>query len=193
MTAYARIEERTARLDTDFGFAKAVEWFGQEAVDALPKYVRGPKAGRPKGFYVWTKVVRGGWVRDGVGGGHVENRVGAIIERRLHAADSTRYGLGMGEMIDRLGQGQTVASRTADRIRGARIQLAEAAEDQRAAFREEMAKRAKLRAARRAKPEVAEILLEMECKATAEARFWLTRMRQSLTELQAQPELPEAA
>lgn len=82
MTNYAHITENTAFLFTEFGEVKARAWFGDAAIDALPKYVRGKHKGKPKGVIVWQKVIRGGWVR-GYGEGYVENRVNQIISRKL--------------------------------------------------------------------------------------------------------------
>lgn len=95
---YAEIDTKKASLDSEFGYSKAIEWFGEELVGSLPKYVRGPKKGMPKGFIVWKKVVRGGWVKT-FGGGYVENRVNAIIERKLHKMESSQHGNFPGEMI----------------------------------------------------------------------------------------------
>ena len=95
---YAEFDTKKASLDTEFGYAKAMEWFGEEYINALPKYVRGPKKGMPKGFIVWKKVVRGGWVKT-FGGGYVENRVNTIIERKLHKMESSQHGNFPGEMI----------------------------------------------------------------------------------------------
>jgi hypothetical protein len=85
----ASINERTAFLFTDFGERMARQWFGDAAVEALPKFTRGKHAGKPKGVLVWRKVERGGWVRTGSafagerGPGYVEQRVGQIIDKRL--------------------------------------------------------------------------------------------------------------
>lgn len=95
---YAEIDTKKSSLDNEFGYAKAVEWFGEELIESLPKYVRGPKKGMPKGFIVWKKVVRGGWVKT-FSGGYVENRVNSIIERKLHKMESSQHGNFPGEMI----------------------------------------------------------------------------------------------
>jgi ssDNA-binding Zn-finger/Zn-ribbon topoisomerase 1 len=57
----ARIETKAAEIASDFGGGLALRWFGQEIVDSLPRYVRGAKAGKPKGWIVWDKVAVGGW------------------------------------------------------------------------------------------------------------------------------------
>ena len=96
MTNYAQIDNRDAYLSTDFGEEIARKWFGDESVDALPRYVRGPRKGKIKGAVTWTKVLRGGWVR---GGGYVESRVGHIFERKLHEISSDRFGTSIGRVI----------------------------------------------------------------------------------------------
>jgi hypothetical protein len=83
MTNYAQIEQRTAFLHTEFGEELARRWFGDESVNALPRYKRGKHKGKIKGAVTWSKVLRGGWVRDGLYG-YVENRVGHVFERKLH-------------------------------------------------------------------------------------------------------------
>ena len=82
--ARAEFEVRTANISSDFGYEMAVKWFGQEAVDSLPEYVRGPKKGKKKGVYAWTKVARGGWVSLEAGDGYVENRRGATVKREIY-------------------------------------------------------------------------------------------------------------
>ena len=61
----ARIEERSARLATDFGEQLARKWFGDEALESLPRYVRGQNKGKLKGYLKWTKCAKGGWQRLG--------------------------------------------------------------------------------------------------------------------------------
>ena len=56
MANYAQIDARSAFLSTDFGEEIARKWFGDEAVDALPRYVRGPRKGKIKGAVTWSKV-----------------------------------------------------------------------------------------------------------------------------------------
>jgi hypothetical protein len=96
MTNYAQIEERSSFLFSDFGENLARQWFGNETVDALPKFQRGKHKGKPKGVLVWQKVVKGGWVREGFETGYVENRVGHVIKRQLREmadfASGERYG-----------------------------------------------------------------------------------------------------
>lgn len=62
MTNYAQIDSRSAYLSTDFGEEIARKWFGDESVDSLPRYTRGPRKGKIKGAVTWSKVIRGGWV-----------------------------------------------------------------------------------------------------------------------------------
>ena len=90
MTNHAVIAERHARLNDDFGEEFARRRFGDEAVDALPKFVRGKNKGRTKGWISWKKVVAGGWVRNlSYGdGGSVEHRSGQVIEVTLSEYDS---------------------------------------------------------------------------------------------------------
>src|SRR5690242_8727661 len=97
MTTRAQIEERTAFLFTEFGEAKAREWFGDAAVESLPRFCRGKHAGKSKGVIVWRKVISGGWVAgDTTGQGYVERRVGRVFGRELREmaefASGERYG-----------------------------------------------------------------------------------------------------
>jgi hypothetical protein len=62
MTNYAQTEDRSAKICTSFGESLARQWFGDDVVDNLPTYVRGPNKGKPKGYLKWRKVVKGGWV-----------------------------------------------------------------------------------------------------------------------------------
>lgn len=66
---YAIREKKDAQLSTDFGRQLVTRYFGQQAADAIyevaPKYKRGPKKGQPKGWVMWTKCTKGGWVRTG--------------------------------------------------------------------------------------------------------------------------------
>jgi len=64
MTIYASIAHMTEFLFTAHGEAVARHHFGNEAVDALPKF--GPRSkhnGKPKGVINYRKVTRGGWIR----------------------------------------------------------------------------------------------------------------------------------
>lgn len=105
MTNYAQIDSRSAYLSTEFGEEIARKWFGDESVDALPRYTRGPRKGKIKGAVTWSKVVRGGWVRtaretaSGDASGYVENRVGHIFERKLHEIVSSRFGTHVVDVI----------------------------------------------------------------------------------------------
>lgn len=98
MTNYAQIDFRTAYLSTEFGEEIARKWFGNESVDSLPRYTRGPRKGKIKGVVSWSKVLRGGWVRSEYGG-YVENRVGHIFERKLHEIHADRFGSNPGRVI----------------------------------------------------------------------------------------------
>ena len=86
MTNYADIQTREAWLSSDFGEQMARRFFGDEAVDSMPRYVRGKRKGLLKGQIQWRKVESGGWVSDKSatnGRGYVENRRGKIIAAEL--------------------------------------------------------------------------------------------------------------
>lgn len=84
MTYYARTETRSSWLSQEFGESYARRIFGDNLVDAMPRYVRGKREGQLKGKIEWIKVVRGGWVREGRDGqGHVERRSNSVIAARL--------------------------------------------------------------------------------------------------------------
>ena len=89
MTTYAQISERTAGLWTEFGLNFATRLFGAEALADLPRFQKGKNKGKIKAVLRWRKVERGGWVSRGASyyddtpNGHVENRVGKIIEAEL--------------------------------------------------------------------------------------------------------------
>ena len=87
---YAYIEERSAWLSSEFGEKMARHYFGDQAVDELPRYVRGKRKGQIKGQFNWMKVEKGGWVHGFHSPvfGHikskgVENRRGKIIRAML--------------------------------------------------------------------------------------------------------------
>lgn len=68
MTNYAKVERgRSAALSHEFGRNFAVRHFGQALVDRLPLYSRGPRKGLTKGYIIWDRVARGGWVKHGPG------------------------------------------------------------------------------------------------------------------------------
>lgn len=89
MTHRATITTRSAWLGKEFGEELARRYFGDEIVDALPRFVRGKNAGKFKAEIEWIKVERGGWVSTGRGyegeasEGYVENRAGKVIAARL--------------------------------------------------------------------------------------------------------------
>ena len=105
MTNYAQIDNRSAFLYTEFGEDLARKWFGDESVDSLPRYTRGPRKGKIKGAITWSKIVRGGWVRvskataNGEATGYVETRVGRVFDRKLHETVSDRFGTSIGRVI----------------------------------------------------------------------------------------------
>lgn len=86
MTTYAQINMRSAFLWTDFGLQMAQRYFTPEELAKLPRFVRGKRAGHIKGQITWCKVESGGWVND-QGGGHVENRIGKVIDCQLQTAE----------------------------------------------------------------------------------------------------------
>lgn len=88
MANHAKFEWRTAYLSGEFGESMARRYFGDELVDAMPRYVRGKRKGLLKGQIAWTKVAKGGFVITGLNegegpSGYVERRVGKVIEVRL--------------------------------------------------------------------------------------------------------------
>lgn len=82
MTQYARIAERSAYLNSDFGMKMAARYFSEEQLAALPVITRGKRKGMLRGEIVWEKVEEGGWVRE-VNGGHVERRVKKVISVKI--------------------------------------------------------------------------------------------------------------
>lgn len=72
----ARIERKSAPLNSDFGREFLTRRFGERDAaliySLLPAYSRGPRKGLLKGFIHWDKVVEGGWCHDRDGKGHVE-------------------------------------------------------------------------------------------------------------------------
>ena len=71
MTNLAVLESMITWLHYDFGNELARKWFGDEAIDALPRYVRGKKKGKTKGVLTWVKCTKGGWVHGYAGSGGV--------------------------------------------------------------------------------------------------------------------------
>ena len=65
VTRPAVVEVKSAGLDCEWGERVAREKFGDDAIDALPRFSRGPRKGKLKGKVGWLKVTGGGWyVRD---------------------------------------------------------------------------------------------------------------------------------
>jgi hypothetical protein len=85
MTQYAKFKTRSAFLCGEFGAGYARRLFGEEVVDALPRFVRGKNVGRPKGMVEWIKCEEGGWIKTGPAGldgspqGFVERRAGSVV------------------------------------------------------------------------------------------------------------------
>ena len=67
MVQYAKVETKSAPLAGDFAREFMTKRWGAEFTEAvlaaMPRYVRGPKAGQIKGSLMWTKVIEGGWYR----------------------------------------------------------------------------------------------------------------------------------
>ncbi len=74
MPPVAHIEHKGAPLSSPWAYGVACEKFGKELVDLFPRITRGPRKGQLKGYLLWAKITRGGWVVDGpgAGNGHVE-------------------------------------------------------------------------------------------------------------------------
>jgi len=80
----AEYEIKTAYLSSDFGYYIAVKWFGQEAIDDLPRYTKGKHEGKPMGLIKWCKVVKGGFHPYFFAyTGRIETRKGWIIGKAL--------------------------------------------------------------------------------------------------------------
>lgn len=62
MTQVAKFKKNVAPIASEFGENLARKWFGDDAVDALPIYVKGEKKGQKKGWLTWEKCIEGGWV-----------------------------------------------------------------------------------------------------------------------------------
>jgi hypothetical protein len=61
MTTRAKLIRRCSPISSEFGLTYATKLFGQETIDDLPRYVRGPKKGQIKAWLVWEKAESGGW------------------------------------------------------------------------------------------------------------------------------------
>ena len=64
MSTAAQTQIKFAALAEDFGlelFKRKSGLVGVELLAGLPRYVRGPKKGKPKGFITWIKTIRGGY------------------------------------------------------------------------------------------------------------------------------------
>lgn len=85
---YAIRERKDAALASDFAREFMVRHFGQQAADAIyevaPKYQRGPKKGQPKGWVMWTKCTKGGWVRTGAYDGDAQRGNGYVLAPGTH-------------------------------------------------------------------------------------------------------------
>tara|TARA_Y100001972_G_C7450226_1_gene230499 strand:+ start:170 stop:541 length:372 start_codon:yes stop_codon:yes gene_type:complete len=86
----AQYEKKVAYLSSDFGYDLAVKWFGQEEVETLPKYTKGKHEGKPMGFVLWVKCVKGGYHPFYYkSSGQIETRKGWIIGKALYQTDWT--------------------------------------------------------------------------------------------------------
>lgn len=85
---YAIREKKSAMLATDFAREFVTRHFGQQAADAIyevaPRYKRGPNKGQPKGWVVWTKCIKGGWVRTGSYDGDAMRGQGYVMAPGTH-------------------------------------------------------------------------------------------------------------
>jgi hypothetical protein len=67
-TNYAQFKESFAYLSDDFGKKLAMRKFDlteEELERVVGRYVRGKRKGQLKGMIIWTKCIKGGWVRTG--------------------------------------------------------------------------------------------------------------------------------
>jgi hypothetical protein len=64
----AQVEQKAAKLSSDWGYQYAVRLFGQEAIDSLPTLKSGPNKGKPAGYVCWLKTTTPGYTAY-VGGG----------------------------------------------------------------------------------------------------------------------------
>jgi hypothetical protein len=60
--SFAQVEIHESWLSTEFGESYARRTFGNEIVDALPRYIKGKRKGQLKGKIMWRKAVKGGWI-----------------------------------------------------------------------------------------------------------------------------------
>lgn len=86
MTVRANIDYRDGYMSSEFIEGMARRYFGDDVVDASPRYVKGKRKGQLKGFLRWQKVSKGGWVKTGPydsdgmrASGYVERRIGKVI------------------------------------------------------------------------------------------------------------------
>tara|TARA_R110000764_G_C10697210_1_gene344722 strand:- start:86 stop:451 length:366 start_codon:yes stop_codon:yes gene_type:complete len=81
----ATYEVKKAYLSSDFGYDIAVKWFGQEAIDNLPKYTKGKYEGKPMGLVSWCKCVKGGYHPYFFAyTGRIETRKNCVIGKALY-------------------------------------------------------------------------------------------------------------
>ena len=80
--ARAVIEDKYARLDTDFGFNYLQMLSGltySEIIKLVGIKTRGKNKGKLYGTMYWKKCVRGGWVNQGMGGWYEDGAKGYVL------------------------------------------------------------------------------------------------------------------
>ena len=92
MTNYAKTEKKSVWIKYDFGNKLARKWFGDKAIDALPKITRGKNTGKPKGVLVWTKCTHGGWVTTGAYNWDTAQATGYVMPKGCHFHEIREYG-----------------------------------------------------------------------------------------------------
>jgi hypothetical protein len=68
MTNYATIESKSAPINSEFGMNFACRLFNltpEELEAKVGRYSRGPRKGLLRGWLVWAKTTKGGWVKTG--------------------------------------------------------------------------------------------------------------------------------
>jgi hypothetical protein len=92
MSRAAIFEVKNAFLSSDFGMEFALSHFSQEQIEQLPRYKKGPKAGKIRGQVSWVRVKEGGFVYSSpmfplIPERYIENRPGKIIAIALMSAE----------------------------------------------------------------------------------------------------------
>jgi hypothetical protein len=63
----AHFEDRSVPLSNEWGQRVAREKFGDDVLEAFPRFTRGPRKGQLKGYLRYLKVSVGGWAHRGGG------------------------------------------------------------------------------------------------------------------------------